>query len=115
MTDLKINRITDDIELTEAIDFETIDEADEVAQQLYVMFRMQEGEWFLNLGTGIDYLGEILKRNPNLAIIKAQVRTKIIETDNVNAILEIDMDLDLKTRTLDIGFKVDTAFGPIQN
>ena len=112
--DLFINQTTNDIELDETIDFKTIEEGPEVAQQIYVMFSMEEGEFFLSFTTGIKYRDQILVRNPNLPTIEAELKKKVIETDNVNSFIEnLKLDLDPLTRELDVDFVIDTTFGPV--
>lgn len=90
-----------DLDLT-TNDFQLVDGVDAVRQELQIRYRFFLGEWFLDPTEGVPYVRDVLKKAPN----EAQVRALLIEvartTPGVAAVDNIELDLDVATRTLTV-------------
>ena len=91
--DLKVSE-TGDISLTES-----------VRQAIIIRLRWFLGEWRLGPGNGLDYWGTVLVKNPNLVKIRQAIRDEIMSVDEVN---EVQLDHDVKERTLTVRFEAVT-------
>lgn len=72
-----------------------------------------EGGWFLNIEMGVDWLGNVLVKNPDLGAIRAELVAVIVGTDGVDELLALDIDLNLETRQLTVSFTARTRDGVI--
>lgn len=87
----------------------------ETAQRLGTKFRFFLGEWFLNTAAGVDYLGKVLVKNPNLTTVSSIFR-KIIATDEgIDATKPITVLPSLNGRTLMISYNAVTISGEVLN
>lgn len=85
--------------------------AERVAQDVKIKLLTFYGEWFLNVEHGVPYFEYILDKDPNLLLIRQIFREKILEVDDVNGVDELDLDYDVRNRTLEVSFSVTTNFG----
>jgi hypothetical protein len=82
--------------------------------------QMALGEFFLDLGEGLDYYGSILVKNPNLAIVRQLVTEQLAAAPYVASVdkvaLSLNADRELSVRcacTTDFGLvEVDAALVP---
>lgn len=79
-----------------------------VGQTISNRLRLWTGEWFLDTGAGTPWLQEILGE---ATTAEAVLRTRILETEGVNEILEYASVFDPNTRRLTISATVDTIYG----
>ncbi len=92
---------------------------DLVAQRLRVRLNRLLGEWPLNITLGVDYLGTVLVKGPNIEAIRALFTEEISETPGVLSLTSLE--LVLAQRTLNVTFRVLTdevileATGSIEN
>lgn len=85
----------------------------ETVQVCYVALSTNLGEWLYDITLGIDYLGEIFVKNPNLPLINARLRTFLIKkVPGVSGVNRIVLDHDEENRTLTGWIGIDTPFGP---
>lgn len=94
-------------------DFLIIDNAERVAQQIKVRILTFLGEWFLDNTHGIPYLEYILVKQPNPALIKQILSEQISAVNDVKSLTSIELDYDVKNRTLIVNYEVTTDFGLI--
>lgn len=87
----------------------TDDEA--IAQQLRTRLKFFLGEHFLNVSLGLPFYREILKKNPNLNLVRSIFREAILTTPGVVSVEELFLEINGATRTLEISFKarIDTG------
>lgn len=83
------------------------------AQRIRIRLKTQLGEWFLNTGVGVDWLGNVLVRNPDLRAIRAEISLVIRSVPEVIQINSLELDNDDATRQLTVTFSVLTTEGPI--
>lgn len=110
MMDLDILN-TNDIRLVNG-DLVFIRGLDAVRQRVLIRLRTQRGEWAYDNTLGLDYLGEVFRKNPDLGLIRARVLALIATTPGVLQVKFISVTVDPATRTLRMSwaFLVDPAF-----
>jgi hypothetical protein len=82
--------------------------ADEVRQAIQARLSLVQGEWFLDPTAGMDLFGHVLVKNPNLALVKREIRTIILATAHVTGIVSLDLSLDRASRQLSATFVATT-------
>lgn len=110
--DLKLDPLTHDLEYTD-YDLVITDEKEQLIQNLKIRLLFFLGEWFLDVTRGVPYFEEILIKNPNQARVESILKEQILETENVNEMLEFNLNYDNINRVLSVRFSVDTTFGII--
>lgn len=111
MKDLTLNT-AHDLDITN-FDLSIIEGADSVAQNVKIRLLFFKGEWFLNTAVGLPFYEDIFVKNPNLGHIDAIIKAEILETPEVNSLLEYESNFDRRLRKLPITFTIDTTYGPI--
>lgn len=86
---------------------------DEVAQLICCRLRMFLGEWYLNRLEGVPYFEEVLKKNPNLAQVRALLLSVVVDTPNVEKVLQFDSTFDASTRSYSVRFKAQASDGTV--
>ena len=94
-------------------DLQFVYDGEAIAQAVGVRLRFFEGEWFLNLETGMPYFQEILVKNPNIALIKSYIRETILDTPGINEVADVTLAFNTATRILSVGFKATTDLGEL--
>ena len=94
-------------------EFETVENSVAVAQLIQSRLKTFAREWFLNNTIGIDYFNQVLVDNYNIPKIESIFKTEILETTNVNEMLDFNISIDRQSRVLKISFKCNTSFGVI--
>lgn len=110
MLDLALNAQTHDL-VIENGDLIAIDNAERVAQQIKIQLLTWLGEWFLDVTHGVPYLDYILVKNPNLELARSIFREQIMKVDDVDNVLSINLEYDIKTRTMNVEYEASTAYG----
>jgi hypothetical protein len=75
---------------------------DSTAQRVKTRLLMLLGEWFLDTIDGTPYLQQILIKNPNLENVRAAIRDRIINTEGVRSIANLELDYDTVRRELSV-------------
>ena len=83
-------------------DFQLVDGVDAIRQELQIRYRFFLGEWFLDPDEGVPYVRDVLKKNPNLARVRALLTEVARTTPGVASVDNLDLDLDVGTRTLTV-------------
>jgi hypothetical protein len=84
----------------------------ETTQRCYIALSTRLGEWLYDITLGLDYIGEIMIKNPNLPVINARLRTFLLTVEGVTGINRVVLDHNEDTRTLTGWVGIDTPFGP---
>lgn len=90
---------------------------DSTAERLQTRLRILLSEWFLDRGEGVPYLEQIVGRG-SIAHVRQILRQRILETEGVRSLDQLDLNLDRQTRVLSVVFAVngggpdDVVFGP---
>lgn len=96
--------------------FKTVENAAETVQYIRSKLLLYKGEWFLNINAGIPYFQEIFTRPVNLANIESIFKSTILNTPNINKLVEFSMDYKKSpNRKLTITFSAETTYGLINN
>ncbi len=82
-----------------------------VGQAIKVRVRMFLGEVWLDESIGVDWLGQILVKNPNPVVVRELIRRAIAETPDVLSVTAANLELDASTRAGSITYRVATTFG----
>ncbi len=81
----------------------TDDTSGETASQLVACrLRTILGEWFLDTRLGVDYFGQILVKDPNLAAIGALLKSAILATPGVANVSSFTQTYDAQKRSLGV-------------
>lgn len=112
MVDIALHANNHDILIKDG-DFLLIDNAERVAQQIKVKLLTFLGEWFLDTTWGVPYLEYILVKQPNQELIKQILSEQILSVDDVKSLNALELDYQVKVRTLIINYEVSTEYGLI--
>lgn len=112
MVDIALHANDHDILIKDG-DFLLIDNAERVAQQIKVKLLTFLGEWFLDNTWGVPYLEYILVKQPNQDLIKQILSEQISSVDDVKSLNALELDYQVKVRTLIINYEVSTEYGLI--
>lgn len=113
MKDLKLDVDRHDL-LTEDFDLSLVDELDRVRQNLRIRLWFFFGEWFLNTTEGVRFYDFITLKNPDLGVVGDLMKAAILDTRDVNEILEYNQNFITSTRKLEVEFTVNTSFGQLE-
>lgn len=83
-----------------------------VAQAVVTRLNLWLDEWFLDTTDGTPYVQAALGKYTTQTIEPA-IRSRILETENVTAIIAFDLQFDPDERKVTIQATIDTAFGPV--
>ena len=87
-----------------------------ISQKIESHVGIQLGEYYLHPDKGVDYQGQILKKNTDLNLVKSLILLAITEIDEVDEIISMEVDLEKSTRTYRIkNLVVRTTDGDIIN
>lgn len=112
MVDIALHANDHDILIKDG-DFLLIDNAERVAQQIKVKLLTFLGEWFLDTTWGVPYLEYILVKQPNQELIKQILSEQILSVDDVKSLNALELDYQVKIRTLIVNYEVSTEYGLI--
>ena len=112
MVDIALHANDHDILIKDG-DFLLIDNADRHSHQIKVKLLTFLGEWFLDTTWGVPYLEYILVKQPNQELIKQILSEQILSVDDVKSLNALELDYQVKVRTLIINYEVSTEYGLI--
>ena len=79
---------------------------EDLAQRIDTRIRTFRGEFWLDQTIGIDYFGEVLKKNPDLQAIRAAFAVEIQKVPGVKTLNSLALSLDRAARKLTVTFSV---------
>jgi hypothetical protein len=110
MIDLALDKDTHDLYIA-SDDLQLVENIDQVEQSLKIRLMFFRNEWFLDTKTGVPYYTDILVKNPNIPNIENILKAIIIDTPEVQELLEFNSEFDNGARTYAVTFKVRTTYG----
>lgn len=117
--DLKIDITTggtSDLILLATGELETVEDVlgdpAETAQRCWVALNVRKGEWLYNITLGLDYIKEVMVKNPNLGLINARLRALLVKVEGVTNVNRVVLNHDEELRTLTGWVGIDTPYGP---
>lgn len=75
-------------------------------QRIDTRIRTFRGEFWLDQSIGIDYFGEVLKKNPDLQAVRAAFAVEIQKVPGVKTLNALDITHDRAERKLTVTFSV---------
>lgn len=84
-----------------------------IQQHVCMRLRTLLGEWFLDTSRGVPYFEQVLTKNPSSSVLAQVFREAILSTVGVSSLLQLDLSVDTRERTLMVSFKADTDLGEI--
>jgi len=106
MADIKLNN-DHDIEIANN-DVSIITGTEEVRQRLVQNLRSFQGNWFLNLKSGVSYFQNIFRKDYNIEVVNTILKNAILNTLGVLELLSFELDIDDGLRKLSLSFTVRT-------
>jgi len=110
---LLIDVATGDLDITQHKLQLTSDNVTYVVQRIKQRLSLCLGEWFLDLRKGVPFFKHILKKNPDLGLIRSIYARIIRGTAGVLQLLSVNTELDSETRTLHVTFSCKLTTGEI--
>lgn len=111
MKDLRLDPVTNDLEISNFSFGLTTDFIDSLMQRLRIKFKFFLGEWYLNITKGVPYFDKILVKNPDLAEIAAIYKVLILSDEDVKELTEFTVDFDQALRKYKLDFKILSTNG----
>jgi hypothetical protein len=113
MIDLKLETDFHDLDIVN-YDLALVNEIDQIRQKLENRLQFFYGEWFLDNTQGVKLYETVFVKNPDLNLIASLFKSTILDTTDVNSILEYNQTYDPALRELNVDFKVDTRYGIVE-
>lgn len=77
-----------------------------LAQRVDCYLRTFLGEWWSDPTLGVPYFQEILKKNPNINVVRQAILSVILSVPGVVSVPSLDVVLDRAARTMRVSFEV---------
>jgi len=87
---------------------------DSIRQHLQIRFQFFRGEWSLDLRLGVPWFEEVLRKAPDLQVVRSLLRDVILTTPGVISLSSFLLDYDAPTRALSLDFEAITVLGPLE-
>jgi hypothetical protein len=84
-----------------------------VAQTVGTRLRTMLGEWYQDPTIGIDYLGQVLVKNPNVATLQRYFSSQVAAVPGVATVNSVVCTFNAGTRTLSVNFRVTASDGTV--
>ena len=78
---------------------------DATRQHLVQRLKTFMGEWFLDLRIGVPYFQQVMVKNPDPVVLDSVFKSEIINTPGIVELLTFALQLDARTRELQLSFK----------
>ena len=108
MTDILLDTATHDI-VIDGYDLQLVDGVDLIRQRIKQRLLTIEGEWFLDATIGLPWFEEIIGKGAEQQQISALLARQIVETEGVESLIEFDLTLNRRARTMTLAFRVTAA------
>lgn len=76
-----------------------------LAQRIDCYLRTFLGEWWADPTLGVPYFQEILKKNPDITVVRQAILSVILQVPGVVSVPSITVDLDRATRRMSVSFE----------
>lgn len=111
--DLALDPVTNDLHFDAAGDLVLCDGADLAMQSIRTVLLTHTGEWWGDVTLGIDWVGEVLVKDPRLDIVRALLADQILSVPGVRAVGDIGIDIDPNTRAATITIAATATSGEL--
>lgn len=103
--DILLDRQTHDI-VIDGYDLVIVRGVDLIRQRLKQRLLTVLGEWFLDVDIGLPWFDEIIGKGAEQQQISALLIQQIANTPGVDRIVEFNLDIDRRRRTMRVDFRV---------
>lgn len=110
MIDLALSAL-DSLTLDTNQEIALVSNGSEVAQACKIALRAWKGEYFLDLGFGVDYLGKIFTKPFNKNEASREIRRVLKEIEGVRSVKDISITFTFETRQADFEIDIYTTYG----
>jgi hypothetical protein len=110
MNGMQLNKETHDISVTDG-QISRVTASDEIAQRIKTRILLVQQEWFLNLEAGLPWFTELTGKNVDLYKVRSYISLLINQTEGVDQLVSLDLDVDQSSRKLNIEFKYIDIYG----
>jgi len=93
----------------------TVRDGAEVVQHVRSRLQFFRGEWFLDLEAGTPWFQDVFTKPANLGLVESIIKSRILDTNNVESLTAFSMEFDSIERVLTVSFTAVTTFGVIDN
>lgn len=76
-----------------------------LAQRIDCYLRTFLGEWWADPTLGVPYFQEILKKNPDITVVRQAILSVILQVPGVVSVPSLTVDLDRTTRRMSVSFE----------
>ncbi len=103
--DILLDRNTHDI-VPGDYDLPLVRDVDLIRQRLKQRILTILGEWFLDTEIGLPWFQEFSEKGVDLDRVRALIIQQIVETEGVTDLVEFNLELNKRTRRLQVSFRV---------
>ena len=107
---LLIDPVTGDCVVT-AGQLQLVADGPAIQQAITAALRSFQGEWFLDLASGIPYFQSVLVKNPDPRLLRDVFRDAILAVQGVQRMIAIDFQYTPATRALAVSWRAMTSSG----
>lgn len=75
-------------------------------QRIDCMLRTFRGEWWLDTSIGVPYFEEVLKKNPDMAVVRQAFASVILSVPGVQEVTRLEVKFLRTSRALRVDFEV---------
>lgn len=93
-----------DIAITDG-DASLVSGTDAILQHIRMRLLFVRGEWFADRREGVPYFDTILRKAPDLSLVRSILRETIARTPGIASVPTLTVELDASTRALAVSFE----------
>ncbi len=97
MIDIAVNPETNDLYINNG-DLQLVQDIEHVKQHLKIRLQFYLGEWFLDITEGMPFYSDVLVKNPNIPNIDNIMKSRILSTPEIVALLSYKSFFEPSTR-----------------
>lgn len=84
-----------------------------LAQRLTNAIRLDKGSWFLDTDLGIEWFDILGEKTISTRAVYSRIKNILLADSEVDSIVNIDLSMNNKTRTMTVSFTVTSIYGEI--
>lgn len=86
---------------------------DAILQHIRMRLLFVRGEWFADRREGVPYFESILRKAPDLNLVRSILREAIARTPGIASVPTLTLELDASTRALSVSFEAVAEDGAV--
>jgi len=104
MKDFLLDNLNNDLVIDETSNFVFVEDESLVAQRVVQRLETGTNEWLFDTELGIDYLGQVLVKAPDLGVIRAMFISEVNTTEGVGAVTKYQQELEDRRLIVEMEF-----------